>query len=164
MLYVYEVSAAHTLQNADSMRIPKIINVYSRGNPYRLACTRRGNDTLVAFTHESSVSLQRVRLASLPLNLEHIGMIGDVFTGADLLLFREDLLLVADRDHKVRKHAIVSLRATSNALTVRRVLLDAESSVHVLDWTLAGGRLVLSERKEEFQTTLPGDLLVYDFV
>ena len=80
------------------------------------------------------------------------------FTVPHQLLFCGKLLLVADWTDATRSHAIVSFRASGDALTERRVLLDAQHNVAVFDWTFAGDRLVLLG-VEHF-----GDLLVHDFV
>ena len=139
-LFVFDVNAAHTLNYTVSVQLQAMY--YDR-----LACTRRDGDTLVAFSHESSVSLHR--LASL--QLEQIATSDEL--KPHLLLFRGDLLLVADWNPAINKHAIVSFRATGNALTERRVLLDAQHSVYVDAWALAGDRLFLWN---------DGDLHVYD--
>ena len=145
-LYVFDVSAEHNLRDAGSVQLQTASAIYG------VACTRRDNDTLVAFSHASSVSLQR--LASLPLRLEPLASVD--FTAPRRLLFRGDLLLVADWNDTAGKHAIVSFRATDNALTERRVLLDAQRSVNVRAWTLAGDQLVLTDWMSD-------DLHVYDF-
>ena len=122
-----------------------------------LACTRRDNDTLVAFSHEKSVSLQR--LASLAPRLEQIASFNR--TDPTRLLFRGEFLLVAERDLAAKNYSIVSFRATGNALTESRMLLDARGSVYVGAWAFAGDRLVVSEWNMADWTT--GDLLVYHF-
>lgn len=118
-LYVFDVSAAHTLSDAGSIVDQRGIN--------GLACIRRDGDTLVSTANWTSVSLQR--LASLPLRLEHIATSGD-FTRANQLLFRGELLLVADRMSGIGKHAIVSFRTRDKALNERRELLSAQKSEH----------------------------------
>ena len=139
-LYVFDVNETHTLSYAG--------NVYIEKKFYGVACTRRGNDTLVAFRHESSVSLHR--LASLPLRLEPLASVN--VTGSWRLLFRGDLLLVADYNRDTGRDAIVSFRVSGNALTERRV--DAQTGDGVRVWALAGERLVVVTWKE---------WLVYDF-
>ena len=112
---------------------------------YRLACTRRDNDTLVAIAHTNWGSLQR--LVTGPLRLEHIATSLDIRAhwldknhGVRLpMLFRGELLVVADYEGR----AIVSFRATNNALTERQVLFNHSSVVR--DLTLAGDRLVLAD-------------------
>ena len=137
MLHVFAVSAEHTLRDTGSVTLQSEI--------YRVACIRRDGDTLVAFSNDTSVSL--LRLTSLPLRLVPLASFD--LTDPRLLLFREDLLLVADWNK-----AIVSFRASDNALTERRVLLDAQAGVNVHAWALAGDRLVLWDL---------WDLLVYAF-
>ena len=141
-LYVFDVNEAHTLSDAG--------NVTLGSEFWGVACTRRGNDTLVAFSHRSTVSLHR--LASLPLRLETLASVNLIDPWH--LLFRGDLLLVADWNWEIKTNAIVSFRAADNALTERRVLLGAQTGVHVRVWDLAGERLVL---------VTPNEFLVYDF-
>ena len=152
-LYVFDVNAAHNLNYAGSVHL----QIWS----CCLACTRRENDTLVAFAHDSSVSLQR--LASIPLRLKPLARLTSL-TAPWRLLFREELLLVADMDWTTNTHAIVSVRTTGNALTELRVLLDAQKSVYVFDLTLAGDRLVLAEKNLETFEYKAGNLFVYVFV
>ena len=101
------------------------------------------------------------RLALYPLRLETLATRGDL-TASRWLLFREDLLLVADSNPAVRTHAILSFHVLDNALTERRVLLDAQRSVLVGAWTLAGDLLTVSELNSTGWTA--GDLYVYDFL
>ena len=130
-MYVFELSAEHTLRDAGNVTLKSDIN--------GVACTRRDGVTLVAFSHADSVSLQR--LTSLPLRLVPLATVS-LPALPNLLLFREDLLLVVYyRD--IETHAIVSFRTSDNALTERRVLLDFQAGEYVSDWTLAGDRLVL---------------------
>ena len=146
-LYVFDVNAEHTLHYAGY--------VTQQTAMYGLVCTRRVNDTLVAFSHErTSVSLHR--LASLPLRLEPLSRV-DLTDPHPFLLFRGDLLLVVDFNSHTDLTDIVSLRVSGNALTERRVLLDAQAGVHVAFWALAGDRLVLWDGKSK-------DLLVYAFI
>ena len=147
-LYVFDVSAAHTLSDAGFVVYKSAI--------YGLACTRSDGDTLVATSNSTGLSLQRI--ASLPLRFEHIATIVNVtgLTGGKRLLFRGELLLIFDRNFVPNKDAIVSLRATDNALTERRVLLDPQPLVFLTAWTLAGDQLVLSDSDS--------NLLVYKFV
>ena len=147
-LYVFDVSAAHTLRYAGS-------EVHQQNAIHRFACTRRDNDTLVATLHSTGVSLQR--LAS-PLRLERMVTSVEVtcWLWVSRLLFRGELLLIFDWKHAPNKDAIVSLRATDNALTERRVLLDDKDFNQVTAWTLAGDQLVISDSHS--------NLLVYHFV
>ena len=124
MLYVFEVSAKGTLRDAGSVKTRRHIK--------GLACTRRGNDTLVAIAHGSSVSLQRL----VSLRLEQIASVNLI--DPYWLIFRGELLLVADMDVNIEKHAIISFRAMGNGLTEQQVLLEARSSVCVREWSLAG--------------------------
>ena len=149
-LYVFDVSAAHTLREAGSVSLQTTSSC--------LACTRRDNDTLVAFAHYDSVSLQR--LTSPLLRLEQIASVK--LTEPRHLVFVGDQLLVADLNDDTGKHAIVSLRATGNALSERRVLLNAQRSVYVSCWTLAGDKLVIVEWDSTNQKS--GDLHVLEFV
>ena len=143
-MYVFDVSAERTLRDAGNVS-------YSR-RFYAVACTRRDGVTLVAFSHFISVSL--LRLTSLPLRLVPLASVN--LTDPHRLLFRGDLLLVTDWNRATNTSAIVSFRASDNALTERRVLLDAQAGVGMRAWALAGDRLVLSSRYSE-------ELLVYAF-
>ena len=143
-LYVLDVSAEHTLRDAGSVTL--------RSGAYEVACTRRDGVTLVAFSHNTSVSL--LRLTSLPLRLVPLASVS--LTAPYRLLFREDLLLVADWNKATRKGAIVSFRVSSNALTERRVLIDAQAGISVMAWALAGDRLVFWNWESK-------ELLVYAF-
>ena len=142
--YVFDVSAEHTLRDAGS--------VTWQSRFYVVACTRRDGVTLVAFSHGTSVSL--LRLTSLPLRLESLATVS--LTEPRRLLFREDLLLVANWNRATHTGAIVSFRVSDNALTERRVLIDAQAGVRVGAWALASDRLVLLNRE-------PDELLVYAF-
>ena len=152
VVYVFDVTASHTLRAAG--------NVTLNSGLWGLACARRDNDTLVGitFAHLSEVTLHR--LASDPLRFEPLATRGDLIAPR-WLLFREDLLLVADWNNSVGTHAILSFRASGNALTERRVLLDAKRSVLVGAWTLVGDRLTVSELNSTGWTA--GDLHIYDF-
>ena len=95
---------------------------------YGLACTRRDNDTLVAFSHCYHrclcIGSRHSHCVSSRSRASHD------LTDPRRLLFRGELLLVADwkTRYYTETHAIVSFRATGNALTERRVLLDAPLS------------------------------------
>ena len=143
-LYVFVLSAEHTLHDAGTVTL--------QSRFYGLACTRRENDTLVAFGHGSSVSLQR--LASSPQRLEPLASVN--LAAPWRVLFLEELLLVADWNTSTQEYSIVLFRALGDALTERRVLLKALQSVYIFAWTLARDRLVLADLNS-------GDLLVYDF-
>ena len=147
-LHVFDVSVEHTLREAGYVTLQSEFR--------RFACIRRGNDTLIAFAQKSSVSLQR--LTSLPLF--RIEQVANVFvTNPCHLLFRGDLLLVVDCRWINGQDAVdimLSFRASGNALTERRVLLDAQAGVSVGAVALAGDRLVISDSNS-------GNLLVYAF-
>ena len=143
-MYVFDVSTEHTLRDAGSLTL--------QSSFYGVTCTRRDGVTLVAFSHDTSVTL--LRLTSLPLRLVPLASVS--LTAPGRLRFRGDLLLVADWNDATGSHAIVSFRASDNALTERRVLLDAQAGVRVGAWALASDRLVLWNWKTE-------ELLVYDY-
>ena len=147
-MYVFDVSAERTLRDAG--------NVTLKSEFRRLACTRRDGDTLVAFSHNTSVSL--LRLTSLPLRLVPLASVS--LSDPRQLLFRGDLLLVADWNSANRTASIVSFRASDNELTERRVLLDALASDRVVAWAFAGDRLVLWNRRNNRKSE---ELLVYAF-
>ena len=132
-LYLFNVSAEQTLSAEDS------VNVTSEMGDsyiYRLACVRRDDDKLVAFSHWDSVSLYRLIRKSLQLKLEKIDRVE--LSAPVELVFRGDLLLVKHRD---RTFNISSFRASGSGLTEERVLLAAVVDVDA--WTLAGDKLVL---------------------
>ena len=141
---MFEVSATHNLRAAGTVLL--------QNQFYGLACTRRDGETLVAFSHERSVSLQR--FASLPLRLEPLASVD--FTKLVSLLFREDLLLIAHGNRCIFQNAITSLHVSGNEFTERQVLLDAEAGVGVDAWALVGDRLVLWDLQSKA-------LQVYDF-
>ena len=142
-MYVFDVSAEHTLRDAGNVTLQSWI--------FWVACTRLDGVTLVAFSHVTSVTLHR--LTSLPRRLQPLASVGLI--DPYRLLFRGDLLLVDDWN---RANRIVSFRASDNALTERRVLLEAQAGVSVLvhAWALAGDRLVLWNWES-------GELRVYAF-
>ena len=142
--YVFAVTAEHTLRDAGNVTWQNSFNWFT--------CTRRDGVPLIAFSHNTSVSL--LRLTSLPLHLEPLATVS--LNEPRRLLFREDLLLVADWNRATDTGAIVSFRASDNALTERRVLLDALAGVGVGAWALASDRLVLWNKESE-------ELLVYAF-
>ena len=142
-LYLFDVSAAHTLSYAGSV-------VHQC---YGLACALRNCDTFVAIANLTSVSLQR--LASSPQRREHIATSVEFVRGKPLL--RGELLLVVDFDGPTNKCVIVSFRETDNVLTERRGLLDDQESGYVTAWTLAGDQLVLAIKNSK-------SLLVFDIV
>ena len=147
-LYVFDVNEAHNLivSDAGNVSLESVFNGF--------ACTRRGNDTLVAFAHDSSVSLWR--LAALPLRLEPLASVN--ITDPWQLLFRGDLLLVDDWSSATRTNDIVSFRVAENALSERRVLLNSqEAGFDFGRWALLGERIVLSAWND-------ARLLVYDFI
>ena len=146
-LHVFGVSAAHQLSDAGILFLRDAID--------RLACTRRENVTLVAFTLVSSVvSLQRL-VSWLPLRLEPIAT-NNEFSQTHRLLFFKDLLLLAHWNRAAQKQTIVSFRISENALSEQRVLLCLRATVFVATWTSAGDRLVFVHWNL--------NLLVYEFV
>ena len=96
MLYVFDVSAKHTLRDAANVTAIFV----QRGH-----CTRIDNDTLVASTYGNKVTFVSLqRLASLPLLLEPLASVN--FTATYPLLFPGDLLLVADWNRAAGSYAI----------------------------------------------------------
>ena len=144
-VYMFDVSAEHILRAAGNVTVQSEI--------IGLACTRREDDMLIAFSHPRTVVLQR--LVPLPLHLELLATRDDI-TDPGRLLFRGDMLLIADTPF-ARPLAIISLRVSGNALTDRRILLEDENSIFLGDWALAGDQLLLSD-------FISKDLLVYDFL
>ena len=133
-LHLFNVNAVHFMISVGSVTLKQP----TKG----LACTRRGNNTYVAFAHVSLVSLYLLEsqsllfkpLASFTLEKPH------------LLLFCGDLLLVADWNETTKTPAIVSLRAFGKGLNV---LLDADAGIEVGAWAIAGDRLVLWNQKSK---------------
>ena len=125
-MYVFDVGSDHNVRAAGSVAL----KMRFQG----IACTFLDEDTLVAFSQETSVSLQRLE----SMRLETVYQIG--LNDTRRLLFFGDLLIVADKTG-----AIMSVRASDKTLTEKRVLLDAQASVSECAWTLAGDRLVLSD-------------------
>ena len=128
---------------------PRVLSL--KGLFYEPACTRRDGDTLVAFAHGPSVSLQRLK------SLGHKPFANVSTTNWSHLLFRRNQLLLTSEWNSVKKTDIImSLRVSDHALIDQRVLLDAESRVLVRAWTHAGDRLVLWDGNSK-------DLIVYAF-
>ena len=149
-LYVYNVNEHHNVSAAGSVH-------FSQQNLERIACTRIINDTYVALTRHNKTQVTMNRLV-WPLTPSYEDL--DVITGkySRRLLFRGDLLLVADWNSTTNSHAIVSLRSSGGALSEKRVLFDAtlEDRIEVCAWALAGDRLVLWDYFSR-------DLLIYAF-
>ena len=143
-LHVFDVSATHSVSAMGYLALGQ------ENEFYGFSCTRRDNDTYIALTHASSVSLHRL-VSSQPLQLVELAN----FTlfepkrslpHKDLMLFLGARLLVANYNENTQTHAIVTLRASENALTDKRIVnLDSgnDAGVQVNAWTLAGDRLVL---------------------
>lgn len=145
-LCAFDVDAEHSLRPVGVILLEK---------EYRdFTCTLDGKDTLVALSHfDKTVSLNRLRLDNLRLEpLAHIDLIDP-----SKVLFRDHLLLIADWNEEIEKHAIVSLVASGGQLTCQRHLLEANLGVEVEAWALADERLVVWDWNSE-------DLMVYAFV
>ena len=152
-LHVYNVSVDHFVSAEGSV-------FFRQQNWGRLACTRNGNDTYIAFTRPElhQVTLHRLEWTPTPSHEAH-----DLFTGIyvdypNQILFRGDLLLVNDWNSHNNSQAIVSFRASDGALSEKRVLLAsaAKDLIEVAAWDLAGDRLVLWDKNSR-------DLLIYAF-
>ena len=140
----FEVTAEHCLRFLGNILVAKDFREF--------ACTLEGNDTLVALSHfDKTVSLHRL----VNLQLEWFGSFE--LTDPSKVLFRNHLLLVADWNEGVEKHAIVSLVVTGGQLTNQRQLLDASVGVEVEAWGLAEDRIVVCDWKSE-------DLMIYAFI
>lgn len=141
-LRAFDVSAEHKLRPVGDV----VVNTKFR----HFACTHVDADTLVAFSHQTSVSLQRL----VGLQLEPLAEIA--FSQLSRLLFRGQLLLGIGWN-KDRKDNIVSFLVTGTRLNLQpQMLLDFNASVKVGHWCIAGDRLVV-------QDGASNDLLVYDF-
>ena len=73
-----------------------------------------------------------------------------------LVLFRGDLLLVADYNERADTHTIVPFRVTGAELNRQRELLNHNTGVRATAWCLAGDRLVVRDWKSK-------DMLLYTF-
>ena len=112
-LYVYNVSENHNVSSVH----------FSQQN-LTLAYTRISNNTYVALTrhNKTQVTLHRLVWPLTPRGSRRIH--GQYLS--KVLLFRGDLLIIADWNSTTNSHAIVSLRASGGALSeksaVRRYL------------------------------------------
>ena len=143
-LCAFEVTGDHCLRPLGDILLKKDFREF--------ACTLEVNDTLVALSHyDKTVSLHRL----VGLQLDSLGFIE--LTDPSKVLFRNHLLLVADWNEDVEKHAIVSLDVANGQLTNQKQLLDANVGVEVEAWSLAEDRLVVWDWKSE-------DLMIYAFI
>ena len=148
-VYVFNVNAEHSVIRAGSVSVENEF--------YRLACTRREGDTLVALANTSSVQLHR--LTSAPLRLDMLSKVDLEYPSPSGLLFFGGVLLVAHWNNS-NEYAIVSLRVSGN-LTEPRVLFNTrayEGEYLAAVWALACERLVYWDFR-----SLGHRLLVYAF-
>ena len=153
-LFVFDVNVAppHTLRDAGSL--PQQTAIYA------LACTR-------ATTKRSSHLQKQTQCLCTGSRHAHSSsspIVDLIWVYPNRLLFRGELLLVADMNSAITgSHTIVSFRATGNALTEQRVLLDDQDSVVGRAWLDSAGdrRLVLAEWKSESVYRKSGDLYAY---
>ena len=153
LVYVFKVSAEHSVRNAGSLQL-------WRWSGYEewmgLDCTRIGDVTYVAVSHRVPDVVQLLPLEwyfgspKLSLFQRHT----HDFYRPGLLLFRGDLLLVADCHSSSLKDAIVSFRVSGDALTEqKKLLVDAaaasdKNGIDVGVWTVSGNRLVLWDQRK----------------
>ena len=133
-VYVFDVNAEHNVSVVGSVPDSRDI--------HKLACFRRDNDTLVAFSHLNSTSLNG--LTSSPLSLKELWRVG-IINPYELVFYKE-LLLIADlvnNNQTHKSHNIMSFRVSDSELKENRELLASEVNVYVRAWALAGERLVL---------------------
>ena len=130
-LHAFDVSAQHGLSAAGTVE-PEI-----QFKSFSFA--RVSADNLVAFSHETDVSLHRLA----GLRLEPLDCIK--FQNPSKLLFRADLLLVADRNEADSADAILSLSATEGRLMRRTTLLN-RLDVCINQWCLANDHLVVWDK------------------
>ena len=141
-LHVFDLSAKHGLSAVGTVA-PEV--------KFRsFACTRLGADTLVAFADATLVSLHRLAT----LQLESLSRIK--LTDPGILVFRGNQLLVADWNEATKTHAIVPLLTAGGRLMRQPLLLDANDSVWIDEWCLAGDHLVVMKFNSN-------DLLLYAF-
>ena len=113
---------------------------------FGLACTGRGNDTPVAFSHSKSATLQRLRHTSLPLRIGPLASAN--LSAPSWLVFREDrLLLVANGNTNANQNAIMLLRVSEDALIEQQTLRSAQPGDSLKAEAFAGSRLVLLDWK-----------------
>ena len=95
------------------------------------------------------------RLESLPLRLEPVSGWGIQNSNrGTMLLFSEELLLIASGNWGYEPKVIVAFRVSGNSLTDMRVILYANAGVKFGAWAFAGDRLILYDY-------LSDDLLIY---
>ena len=161
-LDVYNVSAEHSVSYAGREYLTTWME---------LACTRIGKDTYVAVSHRFplAVVLYRIEWASKSLGIRKtvfsisLSYVNEYsLNRPGCLLFRGDLLLVADRNLNTDTDSIVSFRVSDGKLTEMRELLavaDADKNkngIKVLVWTLVGHRLILWDERSS-------GLIIYGF-
>ena len=128
-LHAFDVSTEHNLC------VVGIVLVNS--SCVHFACTRVGGDTLVAFSHKKSVSLQRL----VGLELEPLAEIAS--TRLKWLLFRGTLLLATGWNNG-KNQGIQSFHILGGGLNLQpQVLLDFNVGVEVSCWCIAGNRLIM---------------------
>jgi hypothetical protein len=127
-LHVFDVNEQNVLSAAG--------NIDSEARFKCFACVKVGADILIAFAHETTVSLRRLRAFQLDL-LDSFD-----FTEPVKLLFRGDLLLVADVNKANDTHAIMPLLTTGGRFTrLSHMLLDANNDIGIEKWCLESDRL-----------------------
>ena len=139
---VFVLSKDHSLTSEGPILLQKEL--------FRFACTRLASDTLMAFNHKESVSLHRL----LNLQLERLAQVD--LTNPQWLLFRGDLLFVADMNKSTETHAIVSCIVKGGELTYKRQVLDSKDSIKISEWCLASNKIVAKEFKTQ-------DLVIFAF-
>ena len=149
-LYVFNVSAQHTLSDAG------IVNGTSAFNT--VACTRLDNDTFVAFAHNSSAEVTVQRFVSWTMRLEPLARLKPLERNDDLfariLEFRGDELLVVRGKRDLFMTKFVSLRVYGRLTELQPALLTRTDHVIWSTSTFACNRLVLWD-------SLSQHLLVY---
>ena len=141
-LYAFDVSREHRV-----CAIGAVVLEMRLGN---FACTRLGTDWLVAISESGGTCLSVYRLVALRLEL----LARTTLVDPRWLLFREDLLLVADYNADTSSSAIVPFRVTGARVTRLPELLGRNAHVEVDEWCLSGNRLVVLDLKSN-------DLLIY---
>ena len=143
IIYVFVLSKDHSLNSEGPILL-------QQQELFRFACTRLDTDTLVAFNHKKSVSLHRL----VSLQLERLAQVD--LTNPQWLLFRGDLLFVADMNKSTETHAIVSYIVKGGELTQESQVLDSKDCIKISEWCLASNKIVAKEFKTQ-------DLVIFAF-
>lgn len=141
-LYTFSVNYMHKI------RYDKTITLKNKLRAF--ACTKLDDETLIAFSHELSVSLYRL----VDSRLEPLSnvLIGDTLG----LAFRGNMLIATHMNKSTENREIVSLTVSKGQLTSQRTLLVPDRDIQIDNMIVTEERLVVVDLKSN-------DLLVYTF-